>query len=294
MMTAHPTQLLILPFDHRGTFAKLFGHADFTPEERRAISAYKRAIYDALLAAIERGVVRREEAGILIDEEYGSEIIADAQGRGIPIALTMEKSGQEEFRFEYDNYTTHLERLRPTYAKVLVRYNPEGDAALNQRQVARLKELHDYLAGQPTQFLFELLVPPTPEQAQNPDYDTAVRPALTRRAIAELDGAGIKPDVWKLEGVETRGDVEAHVAAVTANNPEARIIILGRGADDDHVAHWLEVARGVKGVIGFAIGRTIFWDAITKLHTNQFSHEEAVQAIAEKYTHFVKVWKGEL
>ena len=58
----------------------------------------------------------------------------------------MEKSGQDEFDFDYgDNFAQHIEEFDPNLVKVLVRYNPEADAAMNKRQLQRLKKLSDYL-----------------------------------------------------------------------------------------------------------------------------------------------------
>ena len=141
--------LYILPFDHRGTFlAKMLGaKGPPTAEQAAAIAAMKQVIYDGFRAALAGGVPR-EKAGILVDEQFGADVLRDATARGYTTALTVEKSGQDEFDFEYgDDFAAHIEAFRPTFAKVLVRYNPEGDAALNDRQRSRLKRLSDYLHG---------------------------------------------------------------------------------------------------------------------------------------------------
>src|SRR5271168_3149468 len=167
MTRGYNKPLYILPFDHRGSFeTKMFGwEGVLTPDQTAQIAAAKRVIYDGFVAAIANGVAK-EKAGILVDEQFGAAILHDAEARGFTTACPAEKSGQEEFDFEYgEDFGKHIEAFHPTFCKVLVRYNPEGDPALNQRQVGRLKRLSDFLhAGNRSRFMFELLVPP--EKAQ--------------------------------------------------------------------------------------------------------------------------------
>ena len=150
------------------------GRARLTDEQTAKIAAMKRVIYDGFQAALAGGVPEAK-AGILVDEQFGAEILRDAAKHGYVTACPAEKSGQDEFDFEYgDDFAHHIETFKPTFCKVLVRYNPEGDAAMNRRQAERLKRLSDYLhSGGPSQFMFELLVPATPAQLE--------RSAATRR-----------------------------------------------------------------------------------------------------------------
>src|SRR6201997_575914 len=154
--------LYILPFDHRGSFqTKMFGwKGALTPDQTAEIAAAKQVIYDGFQAAVQDGVPERK-AGILTDEQFGAAILRDAAAHHYTTACPAEKSGQEEFDFEYgEEFPKHIVAFRPTFSKVLVRYNPAGDGALNARQASRLKKLSDYLHGQSTSmFMFELLVP---------------------------------------------------------------------------------------------------------------------------------------
>src|SRR5437016_4846674 len=176
--------LYILPFDHRGSFqTKLFGwKGTLTSEQTAQIAESKQVIYDAFKAAVEGGVPKAK-AGILVDEQFGAAILRDAAKQGYSTACPAEKSGQDEFDFEYgEDFAKHIEAFHPTFCKVLVRYNPEGDKALNQRQTARLKRLSDSLHTKSRSlFMFELLVPPEKAQldrvkGDNKAYDLEVRP----------------------------------------------------------------------------------------------------------------------
>src|ERR1700719_772547 len=154
--------LYILPFDHRGSFqTKLFGWPGaLTMEQTAKIAASKQVIYDGFQAAL-KGGVPESKAGILVDEQFGSAIHQSARTHGYTRACPAEKSGQEEFDFEYgEDFAKHIEAFQPTFCKVLVRYNPDGDRALNARQAARLRKLSDYLHEKSqSRFMFELLVP---------------------------------------------------------------------------------------------------------------------------------------
>ena len=263
--------IYILPFDHRGSFqTKLFGWTGpLTTDQTAPIAASKQVIYDAFRASLKAGVPE-EKAGILVDEQFGSAILQDARASGYTTACPAEKSGEAEFDFEYgESFAEHIQRFRPTFCKVLVRYNPEGDQGLNIRQAARLKRLSEYLHGQSSsRFMFELLVPPEKAQlgrlkGDNKAYDLEFRPRLMARAIEQLQDAGVEPDVWKIEGLDRRKDCEGVVAAARrAGRDKVGCIILGRGEEDQKVHKWLITASDVPGFIGFAVGRTSFWDAL--------------------------------
>jgi myo-inositol catabolism protein IolC len=208
--------LFVLPFDHRGSFeTKMFGwKSPLTPEQTAEIAAAKQVIYDGFKAAVAAGVPK-SKAGILVDEQFGGAILRDAAAQGYATACPAEKSGQAEFDFEYgDDFARHIEAFSPTFCKVLVRYNPEGDQALNRRQAERLSRLSQYLQGSSrSRFMFELLVPAEKAQldAAKGDkrvFDLEMRPRLMLRAMEELQDAGIEPDVWKIEGLDRREDCE--------------------------------------------------------------------------------------
>jgi len=294
--------LYILPFDHRGSFqTKLFGWTGkLTLEQTAQIAAAKQVVYDGFRAALRAGVPEHK-AGILVDEQFGSAILEDARSRAYTTACPAEKSGQEEFDFEYgDDFAAHIEFFRPTFCKVLVRYNPQGDQALNSRQAARLKRLSEYLHdNSDSYFMFELLVPAEKSQLDrlNGDkkaYDLQVRPRLMVDAIQQLQDAGVEPDVWKIEGLDRHRDCESIVVAARRQGRDrVGCIILGRGEDDQKVHEWLATASSVPGFIGFAVGRTSFWDALVDWRAKKIRREDAVDDIALRYQEFVAVFEDQ-
>src|SRR5215831_3252145 len=228
--------LYILPFDHRGSFqTKMFGwKGTLTPEQTAEIAATKQVIYDSFKAAVQDGVPEAK-AGILVDEQFGAAILRDAAAHHYTTACPAEKSGQDEFDFEYgEEFDKHIEAIQPTFSKVLVRYNPEGDRALNERQAGRLRRLSYYLHSvNHSRFMFELIVPPEKSQldrlrGDKKAYELELRPQLMARAIEELQDAGVEPDVWKIEGLDRREDCEKIVAAARRGGRDrVGCIILG-------------------------------------------------------------------
>jgi myo-inositol catabolism protein IolC len=292
-------QLYILAFDHRGSFHKKFFGVEGEPnaEETARISDAKRVIYEGAAQALDEGV-EASTAGVLVDEQFGADIARDAKRRGFRLAMPVEKSGQDEFDFQYgEAFGEHIETFDPNFSKVLVRYNPESNQDMNVRQSARLKRLGDWLHENGRLFLFELLVPPTPEQiaaAGDEDvWDSKARPTLMDSAIRELQEAGVEPDIWKIEGIDGREDCETISATARRDGRDGVVcVVLGRGADDAAVDHWLRTGSGVPGYIGFAIGRSIWWDPLKGFVDGNLGREEAAKQIAANYRRFIDVYQG--
>jgi len=300
MALGYDGKLYILAFDHRGSFQKkMFGIAgDPTPEETATIADAKQLIYEGMALAADRGV-ENEAVGVLVDEQFGGDIPREAKAKGLKLAMPVEKSGQDEFDFQFgDDFGAHIEQFDPDFSKVLVRYNPDGDAAMNERQLGRLKRLADWLHANGRLFLFELLVPAEPAQLESVGgdldrYETELRPELMRRAIAAIQEFGIEVDIWKIEGVDAQAD--AQMLAEQTRSGEGRenvvCVLLGRGASNAKVDHWLREAAPVDGFVGFAIGRSIWWDALRGFLDGTIAREDAASQIADNYLRFIRVYE---
>ncbi|HEX7194222.1 MAG TPA: DUF2090 domain-containing protein [Chthoniobacterales bacterium] len=298
MTIGYNKPLYILPFDHRSSFEKgLFGwKGPLTEEQTERIAQSKAVIYDAFKLSLTKGV-SKEDSGILVDPQFGAAILRDAHANGYIACMPAEKSGQAEFQFEYgDDYEAEIEKFQPNFVKALVRYNPEDDEALNRRQAARLKDLSDTAHKHDRHFMFELLVPPTAEQNErvkgNQDvYDTKLRPALMAGAITELQNRGVEPDVWKIEGLDHGDDcLEIVKVAQRGGRKEVGCIVLGRGSNEDKVIEWLTIAAKVPGFIGFAVGRTSFWDPLVALRDGKVAREKAVEEIASRFMKWTQIF----
>ncbi len=293
--------LFVQPFDHRGSFTKKFFNLPGAPvispstDQRSAIAEVKMLIYRGLLRAIEMGVPK-ETVGVLVDVEFGNQVLIDAQRQGIPRAVCVEKSGQNVFDFEYGpRWQDHLRFVDPDIVKCLVRYHPHDDVAVNREQATRLKELSDWIhAGNDTYLMFELLVPAmtAEEIAMGERYDHELRAGRMIEAIHQLQDFGVEPDIWKIEGLETREQAEAVGAATRRGAHRARVgnILLGRGSNKEQVHKWLAVAAPVPGYIGFAVGRTNFAGPVQQFIADRSTESAAVEAIAANFKGCVDVW----
>jgi myo-inositol catabolism protein IolC len=122
-------------------------------------------------------------------------------------------------------------------------------------------------------------------------YDLELRPRLMVAAIRELQDAGVEPDVWKIEGLDRREDCQEIVAiARRGGRTKVGCIVLGRGEDDEQVSEWLTTAAGVPGFIGFAVGRTVFWQPLVDWRDGKASREDSVAEVAARYRELVGVF----
>jgi 5-dehydro-2-deoxygluconokinase len=290
--------LHILPFDHRHSYgSEVFGfHEPMNADQIAVVAASKQVIYEGYKQAIAHGVAR-ETSGILVDEEFGAEILRDARANGYITCMPVEKSGQHEFDFQYgDQFREHIQSFDPTFTKVLVRYNPASPRADNERQLARLKELSDWLHSEGRLFMFEMLVPAEKAQlleaGSQDKYDLDLRPGLMVQSIREIQDYGVEPDVWKIEGLDRREDCERIVEVVQRDGrTHVGSIVLGRGESEEKVVEWLQIAAAIPGFIGFAVGRSTFLQTIYDLRADKIDAHAAEAQIAAKFQHWVNVYE---
>ena len=300
-MKGYSQDLYILAFDHRGTITKgLLGVEDREPtqDEANKVSEMKQIIFDGFLKANEYGITGGDPA-ILVDETFGLEVQQKAKEMNIKFAAPVEKSGQKVFDFEYGNqYGEKINEVGADFVKILVRWNPDDDEGTRETQGNRVKELSDWLSKNDKKFLLEFLVPATEEQLASVEndqarYDSEIRPKLAVKVVEEMRERGADPDIWKIEGLDTPEDCEKVAHAIrTGDREDVIAVVLGRGASDEKVNEWLRAGSSVEGYKGFAIGRSIFWDALKSFHEGEKSREEAVEEIAQSYLGFLSVYQN--
>ncbi|KKP80885.1 MAG: hypothetical protein UR81_C0013G0011 [Candidatus Levybacteria bacterium GW2011_GWB1_35_5] len=291
--------LYILPFDHRAIFAtELFGYSfvkELNEVERHQIKEFKMLIYKGFKKALEKGIPT-EYGAILCDEEFGEEVLIDARQNGFLTILTTEKSGEQEFKFQYpDSFEDHIEKIHPNFTKVLIKYNPVDSKESKDSQKKNLKILSDYSHDKGFKFLLEVLVIPTSDQllevTGREEFDTKLRSNLTVEVILDLQDFGIEPDVWKLEGFETKEDFAKVIEVIKREKREkVGLVILGRGAKEEKVEEWLKIGSRAPGVIGFAVGRTVFWDVIERFYRQKAGKAEVIETVANNFYHFFEVF----
>ena len=299
MKLGYDRPLYLVAFDHRASFSKgLFGATEpLSAEVTVRVTDAKEVIFAAFQQAVSRGAPAKS-SGVLVDEQFGAAIARKARSGGFLLAMPVERSGQAEFQPEYgEDFGSHIEAFDPDFSKVLVRYNPDGDRELNHRQTERLAHLSDWLHSHQRKFLFELLVPPTPAQLASsggqPDRDDReLRAGLVVRTLHELQQGDVEPDIWKIEGLETSADC-ARVVAQARTGPgreEVVCIVLGRGASLERVFRWLAAAAPVRGFEGFAVGRTLWQEALERYVAGSHSREAATAETADRYLETIRAY----
>jgi myo-inositol catabolism protein IolC len=295
----HDDPLFIMAMDHRGSFGKsLFDVKDDapTPAQLARMTTAKSLIYQGLLQAGPRLTLGRP--GVLVDEQYGQGVIDAAQEDPVVLAVPIEASGQDWFTLQWpDDWLGHVRRIAPAYAKVLVRDNPELPADERRAQLDRLAEASAGLRSAGVPLLYELLVPASKEQLDVVDgdvdrYDRDLRPELVVRVIADNQAAGVDPTLWKVEGLETVDAARLVAQQAQAGGRDADLIVLGRDAPVERLDHWLTVAAQVDAFVGFAIGRSIWQDAIGDWVAHEDSDAATVARIADTYLAFTAQWSS--
>lgn len=298
----HDDPLFILAMDHRESFGKtLFGVKDDDPDraQAEAMEAAKQLIFEGLQTALPS--VTSGRIGVLVDERYGQGVINAVRDGGQPIVLAVpvEASGHEWFTLEWgDQWLEHMTAIKPGYAKVLVRDNPDFDPAEREAQLGRLARVSSGLREAGVPLLYELLVPGTGDQlakaGQDADaYDRDIRPGLVAQVIADNQAHDVEPALWKVEGLETVEAARQVAGQAQAGGRTADLIVLGRDAPAERLNHWLEVASQVDEFVGFAIGRSIWEDVVREYEASDRGESAADQArgqIAERYLGFVAHW----
>ena len=71
-------------------------------------------------------------------------------------------------------------------------------------------------------------------------------------------------------------------------------VLLGRGASTEKVEQWLAGGRPVEGFIGFAIGRSIWWDALKAFLAGDLDRAAAAVPDRRQLPAFREVYEGQV
>lgn len=286
--------IFMLAFDHRVALRNIFDEAGL-PWSLSAVAYAKSLALDALVRAVALEPGIQGTAGILVDEEFGSHVALLAREHGLLVAMPVEKSWQHPWELQFgEDFAAHVRAFDPTHVKVLLNYNPDADAVVNAAQAADLRRLREWTAAEGRSLMVEVLVPPTDAQVtavggDRGRYQLELLPKLMVRAIEGLRSEGIDADVWKLEGLDDASDAAAAASACRAGSQhDVRCIVLGRGEGAEQVARWVRAAVDSSAYDGFAIGRTIWKDAVLGHLLGPQSRDAAVETMTNRYLGYVR------
>jgi myo-inositol catabolism protein IolC len=298
-MTTSRRALLILADDHRDSLEKQLYKltAAPTPAEAARIRADKLLVYEALVSASEQ-LPDTAQAGILVDEEFGTDVaqLAQKSNGQINLSMPIEASGKDWLEFAYgDDWREHAGAFETDHAKILVRDNPALPVPDRLQQAERTKVISAWAAETDHQLIIELLVPATDDDlasvgGDHKRYDLELRPKLTLDVIGYLQDHGADPAIWKIEGMDRTEDAAAVADLARRGDRKADCIVLGRHAPKEDLDRWLDVAAPLPGFVGFAIGRSIWWDALADHFAGTISGDVAKQRIAANYLDYANAY----
>jgi 5-dehydro-2-deoxygluconokinase len=277
----HPQRVYMLAADHRWQWEE-FCDARSIPRTR--IAGVKRLALDAFLIARDRVAAVGEFGALLIDEQYASAVIADALRAGVTVGTPAEKAGAFPLAWSSDPFSA---ALTGAFVKVLVRYRPDDEEAIRAGQWEKLDALQTWCrdAGKP--LVIEVLVPR--RQEAEDEFEASGRPAMLAGFIGDAYRRGLTPAFWKIEGTLAPEGARTIDTAIAAH-PACRQIILGKAADLGTIDRWFAAAAASTTAVGFAIGRSVFWEPSAAFLSGATTAEQASADICKNYVRLVAAW----
>jgi myo-inositol catabolism protein IolC len=276
-------QVFMLASDHRWQWE---AWCDAAGIGRPRIADVKLLVVEAFLQAREQSAAVRSAGALLLDAVYGAEAIGRARAAGVPAGTPVEKAGVFPLEWQQDPF--HAGLPGNSFAKVLVRYRPEWDSDARHRQMDKLLDLQAWCRRARMPLLVEVVIMRQHEPER--EFEEVGRPRLLASVIREAYSRTLEPDLWKIEGA---GSAEGAAIVDEAIRERAgpRQIILGKGADTSVIASWFETAARLPSAVGFAIGRSVFWDPGTAYLLGTLPAAEASREMASRYLHLIEEWQ---
>jgi len=272
--------LLILAYDHRWQFEKSVQEAGKNTE---LISEFKQHIFNGFCRAREN--LNDNRLAILIDPQYGKAVLKKATDKNITLGVPIEAAGIMPLKWSSDKllYETILQRPKPWFVKVLWQYHPAMPPDLKQMQLNQLIELNRVCDDLERKLMVELILP----DEFNPNGESVAQ------SITDVYRHDIYPYWWKIAALNTEHEWQRVSEAVKTHDEDARIIILG-GSKKEVGAYEQQFkrAKSIGIVTGFAIGRSIFWQAWLDLIHDKITIEMVDDIIAKKYTELINIWEN--
>lgn len=276
--------VFMVAFDHVVEFDEVFAEGKVpTAAEAETIKKAKQVVFRGVQEAVAAGLPDGAIPAMLIDDKYASDVVPPAHAAGIAFSMPVDAPLGGVILVE--GWKELLRRHQPTWAKPLLWYNVEGDGSRNAEQIKNTLLLQEWLVENDQKLLLEFLIRPEQHQLASVGgdldrYRNEILPRLIVSAIEDAYAAGIRPDLWKIEGVPTTEGTEAIGRAALATGADC--LVLGSGADAETVGSWLSRASATEGYRGFAVGRTIWQDAARQWKSDR-DDEQFARQVSERY-----------
>ena len=279
----NPDCVYMLATDHRWQWEEW---CDARSIPRTRIPEVKRLAYDGFLRARQQSQTVRDFGALLVDEQYGAAVLADAQKAGVSVGTPAEKAGAFPLAWSTEPFSR---ALTGAFVKVLVRHRSDDDPAATAAQREKLEALQAWCRGAGKPLVLEILVARRDEEEED-EFEAVGRPAMIAGFIADSYRRGLAPEFWKIEGTLSADGARTIDAAIAAD-PAGRQIILGKAADLATIDHWFAAAAASRTAVGFAIGRSVFWEPSAAFLTGARTADAAAAGIADTYLRLVDAWQ---
>jgi 5-dehydro-2-deoxygluconokinase len=270
----HWPDLRVFAFDHRPQFEDMPGA---TPAR---IAQFKTLCLNAALA-VQRG---QPGYGILCDGRLGRDALFRAVGQGLWIGRPVERPASRPLTLEPElgaDCGGLVEWPRDHVVKCLCFAHPADGAAMWADQISSVTRAFHAARRNGLEFLLEVIASKT----------GPVDDGTTAQVIQRFYDAGITPDWWKLEPLESATAWENTTAAIIRNDARTRgIVVLGLDAPEADLAAAFRLAAAQPLVKGFAVGRTIFGQVARDWMQGAVDDATATETMRATYTRLCAVW----
>ena len=279
-MTSYPKadHVYALAIDHRSQLEEIADQAGVSHDK---IAPFKRLAVDAA-ASVAKG---REGFGMLLDGTYGREALFRAEDHHFWIGRPVELPGSRPLDFEGGGSLAAklIEWPVNHIIKCLCFYHPDDSDELKARQERELLRLYDAARSLHREVLVEIICGKHGE----------LKDDTSARVMHRLYELGIKPDWWKLEPQKSAKAWANITAEIESYDPSCRgIVMLGLDAPAAELMAAFRIAKAVKRVKGFAVGRTIFADPARAWMAGKIDDATATAQMADRFAQLVAAWEG--
>lgn len=271
--------MMAFAIDHRSQLEDMASAAG-APESR--IGEFKVLAVKAA-ARVANG---RPGYGMLLDEKHGRQAMFEYARHPFSwLGRPVEQPGSRPLRFEFsqDIGSQLVDWPLDHCIKCLCFYHPDDPAELKDEQAQKLKTLFEAARKIGRELLVEIIA-----GKHGPLGEDTIA-----RAMAELYALGIKPDWWKLEPQSSAAAWAGISAAIAANDPFCRgVVLLGLEAPQAELEHAFRAVAGVECVKGFAVGRTLFAAAAEDWLKGRINDDQAIDGMADRFENLCRAWQN--
>lgn len=269
--------LMAFAIDHRSQLEDIAAKAG-APTDR--IADFK----VLAVRAAARVAVRHSGCGMLLDERHGRKAMAEfARHPLVWLGRPVEQPASRPLQFEFsqDIGSQLVEWPVDHCIKCLCFYHPDDPKALKAEQQQKLRALFEASRKIGRELLVEIIS----------SKHGALGDDTLARALGELYALGIRPDWWKLEPQASPAAWDAIGRVIGDNDPHCRgVVMLGLEAPAEQLEAAFRAAAGAPVVKGFAVGRTLFVDAVAKWLAGDIDDEAAISDMAGRFDALCRSW----